>query len=185
MGRKGTIAKLPPAIKAECDRLIRDGRATIDEIVDHLRTLGADVPRSTLGDYKKRMEERLARYREAQEVAGVWVAQLGEQPDSQTGQLLAELLKSVAFRTLADMQEQEAGAEPEELMLLAKALKDMAGAQKTDLEFRQKLRAAFRAEMQDRARATEEEIAQVAKSAGLTEDAAARIREIVLGVVSG
>lgn len=184
MGRKGTIAKLPPEIKAECDRLIREGRATIDEIVAHLRTLGAEVPRSTLGDYKKRMEERLRRYREAQEVAGVWVAQLGEQPDSQTGQLLAELLKTIAFRTLADMQDQEAGAEPEDLMLLAKALKDMAGAQKTDLEFRTKLRSAFMAEMEAKAREAEEEVAKVAKSAGLTEEAEARIREIVLGVVS-
>lgn len=184
MGRRGTIAKLPPEIKAECDRLIREGRATIDEIVAHLRQLGAVVPRSTLGDYKKRMEERLRRYREAQEVAGVWVAQLGEQPDSQTGQLLAELLKTVAFRTLADMQEQEAGADPAELMLLAKALKDMAGAQKTDLEFRTKLRAAWQRELEERAKAAEAEVKEVARSAGLTAEAEARIREIVLGVVS-
>ena len=183
MARKSAIAKLPPQIQAEVDRLIRGGRATIDDIVAHLRQMDVDVSRSSVGRYKQTMEQRLARYREAQEVAGKWVASLGEQPDSQTGQLLAELLKTVAFRTLADMQDQEHGAEPEELMLLARSLKDMAAAQKTDMEFRKQLRAAFQAEMAERARAAEEELKEVARSAGLTADAEKRIREIVLGVV--
>lgn len=184
MGRKSRIAQLEPAVKAECDRLIREGRATIDQIVAHLRGLGVELPRSTVGDYKKRLEGQLARYLEAQEIAGVWVAKLGEQPESQTGQLLAEMLKSLAFRSLAQMHErEEAGAEPQELMLLARALKDVAGAQKTDLDYRQRVRAEFRAEMAERAKAAEAEVAEVARGAGLTEDAAARLREIVLGVV--
>lgn len=183
MGRKSTIALLDPKIKAECDRLIREGKATIDEIVAHLRGLGADVPRSTLGDYKKRMEAQLRRYREAQEVAGAWVGQLGAQPDSQLGQLLAELLKTVAFQTLAHMNDGEAGAQPMDIMLVAKALNDLARAQKTDHEYREKLRAAWQAELQARASQAEAEVKKVAESAGLSEEAAARIREIVLGVV--
>jgi hypothetical protein len=183
MGRQSRIAKLDPAIKGEVDRLIREGRHTIDQIVAHLRELGTELPRSTVGDYKKNMEKKLARYREAQEVAGVWVAQLGQQSDSHTGQLLAELLKTVAFRTLADMQDQDSGTEAGDLMLLAKALDHMARAQKTDQEFRERVRAAYRAELEERAKAAQEEVAEVARSAGLTEEAATRMREIVLGVV--
>jgi len=183
MARKSRISQLDPAIKAVIDQLIREGRHTIDEIVAHLQELGAPIARSTVGTYKKRMEAQLAKYREAQEVAGVWIAQLGQQADSHTGQLLAELLKTVAFRTLADLQDQDKGTEPGDLMLLAKALDHMARAQKTDHEFREKVRAAYRAELEARARAAQEEVAAVARSAGLSEEAAARLREIVLGVV--
>jgi hypothetical protein len=183
MGRKSSIDQLPPELREVLDRLIREKRHTLDTIVAHLQALGGDVKRTAVGDYRQRMEKRLARYRDAQEVAGVWVAELGQQPESKTGQLLAELLKTVAFRTLAEMQEQEAGAEPEELMLLAKTLKDVATSQKTDLDFRQRVRAEYQAEVRARAEAAATEAKQVAAREGLTDEAAARIREIVLGVV--
>ena len=183
MGRKSNISKLPKDVRELLDAAIGDGRLTIDELRTYLQSLGIEIPRSTLGDYKKRMESKLEKMREAREVAGVWVAQMGEQKDSKTGQLLAELLQTVAFRTLADMQEDDSGTEPMDLMLLANALKDMAGAQKTDQEYREKLRAAWRAEAEERAKVANEEVTKVARSAGLTEDAATKIRELVLGVV--
>lgn len=183
MPPKSSISKLPPALRAELDRLIRDGRYTLDQIVAHLQELGGEVKRTAVGDYKKKMEDTFARYREAQEVAGVWMKPLGEQADSQFGQLLAELFKTLAFRTLADMQGNEAGAEPEQLMLLARSLKDIAGAQKADAEYRDKLRAQWQKEMAERAMAAEAEVAKVAKRAGLTAEAAAEIRQHVLGIV--
>jgi hypothetical protein len=113
----------------------------------------------------------------------VWVAEIGQQPDSRMGQLLAEMLKTIAFRTLGELNSQDAGAEPAEMMLIAKTLKDVATAQKTDLDYRQRIRAEVQAEMQKRAEAAATEVRQVARSEGLTEEAAARIREVVLGVL--
>ena len=179
MGRRSRIAQ-DPQIKEEVDRLIRDG-ATIDDIVDHLRALGRPIPRSTVGDYKQRAEAQFARYREAQEVAGVWARQIGEQPDSAMGELLAEMLKTLAFQTLGDMQGQT--AEAGDLMLLSKTLDHLASAQKKDQEYRQKVRAAYLAELQQKAQAAAAEATQEAKDAGLTEEAAANIRRIVMGVV--
>ncbi|HEY0155468.1 MAG TPA: phage protein Gp27 family protein [Longimicrobium sp.] len=184
MGRKGTIEQLPPAIRQECDRLIRDGGVTIDAIVAALRELGATVPRATVGNYKKRMDERLSRYKAAQEVAGVWVRGIGEQPDSQMGQLLAELLKTLAFQTLS-----EAGVEggepasPMDLMLLGKSLDHIAGAEKKILDVRRALHAEWKAAAQARAEVAAAEVKEVARQAGLTDAAAAKIRELVLGVV--
>lgn len=183
MGRKGTIVKLPPPIKEEIDRLIREGRVTIDQIVEHLGTLGVSVPRSTVGEYRKRMEERLARYRDAQEVAGVWVSRLGEQQDSQTGQLIAELLKVVAFQTLSETGGPAGNVEPMDLMLLAKAVDHMASADKKTYDVRRAMHAAWKAEAQARADANAEELKEVAKREGLSDEAAARMRELVLGVV--
>lgn len=183
MPPRSSIARLPPEIRAELDRLIRERRHTIDEIVVHLRQLGGEVKRTAVGDYKKRMEASLARYREAQEVAGVFIPQLGINPDSQMGQLLAELLKTVAFRTLADMQQRDDGAEPMEIMLLSKALSELARAQKTDQEFREKVRAEYRRELEEKAKQAEAAVAKVARRAGLTGEAAAEIRRHVLGIV--
>jgi hypothetical protein len=187
MGRTSSIDKLDPKLKAECLRLIREGGHTVDELLAHLQAMGAPIKRTALADYKKRMESSLAKVREAQEVAGVWVKDLGEDPESKTGQLIVELLKTVAFRTLADMQDQERGAEAEELMLLARSVKDMMGAQKVDLEFRTKLREQWRKELAERAAAAAEQAVETAKasvgSQGLTEEAADRIRELVLGIV--
>jgi hypothetical protein len=184
MANKSKIAKLPPQIREECDRLIRDGQATIDQIVATLRGMGAQVSRTSVGDYKKKMDTSLARYKEAQEVAGVWLGDLKDQQNSKTGQLLAELLKTVAFRTLADMQGQDAGAEPQDLMLLARAIKDMAGAQKADLEFKAKLRSEWKVEMEERATAAADQVTKETRAAGLSEDVEANIRRIVMGVVS-
>lgn len=186
MGRKGRIARLEPDIKEVIDRLIREGRATIDEIRAHLEQLGVEMPRSTLGDYRKRMTDRLQKFREAQEIAGVWAHKLADQPDSPTGQLVAEILKTIAFQTLAEMSEADAPEEratPKDLMMLAQTLNHVAGAQRKDLDYRTKIEADHKARLEAKAREAEAEVAAVAKSAGLTDEAADQIRRIVLGVV--
>ena len=53
MPPKSTIIRLPPEIRAEVDRLIREGAATTDEIVAALRELGAETSRSAVGRYAK------------------------------------------------------------------------------------------------------------------------------------
>lgn len=187
MGRRSRIARLEPEIKEVVDRLIREGRATIDEIKAHLEQLGVEIPRSTLGDYRRKMTERLQKFREAQEIAGVWAQKLGEQPDSPTGQLVAEILKTVTFQTLAEMSEADSAedrATPKDLMLLAQTLNHVTGAQRKDLDYRLKIEADNQARLAAKAKEAEAEVAAVVRSAGLSDEAAERIRQIVLGVVS-
>lgn len=187
MGRQSTIAKLPPDVRAKLEQMVRDGSHTIDEIVAEVQGMGGEVKRTAVGDFKKKMEASLARVREARDVAGVWVKNLGEEEDSKGGQLLMQLLHTIAFQTLADLGGQQDGAEPMDIMLLSKAIKDLAGAQKTDLEFRTKLREQFKREMAERAAAAAEEAVKIAKAgvsqAGLSETAAAELREKILGIV--
>jgi hypothetical protein len=184
MARQSTITKLAPALRAECDRLIREGGYTVDDLLAHLQQLGAPIKRTALAEYKKRTEMNFAKYREAQEVAGQWVKDLGDSPDSKTGQLLAQLLQTVAFRSLVDLQAQEEGSEAKDIAMLARALKDISGAQKTDFEHRLKLRAQWKAELAERAAETATAVEKSAKSNGLSDVDAARLREMVLGVVS-
>lgn len=183
-GIKGRIKQLPADIKAEVDRLIRDG-STIDRIVAHLRTMGADVSRSAVGRYKKTFEEKLARYREAQEVAAVWVAKLGENPAGDVGRLIAEMLKTVAFQTLSDMGDEDAAADPKDIMMLARAISDLEKAGKVNLDRELQIRA----EAEKRARAEAAKAldkaaaeAEAAGERGLSAERLAQLRRDFLGV---
>ncbi len=137
MARKSSIAKLDPRLREAVDGLIRDGRCTLDDILLHLAQLNggeAPVSRSALGRYAQRATEQMVRYREAQEVAKVWVDKFESEPNGDVARLLPEMLRSVAFQTLGSMSEREAAADAEEVMLLAKAMKDLASADKLTVE---------------------------------------------------
>lgn len=176
MGRKSSISRLPPELLDQLHEGIRSGQYTIDELVEQLQARGADVKRSAVGRYKKQMQERLGKYRDAQEVARVWVRKFGEQPDSQTGQLLAEMLKSIAFFQLAN-QDPDEGADPGHIALLARAFKDLSAAQRSDFDYRQRLDAAWRQKLEERTEAAEKAV----RKAGVTPEGVARMREILLG----
>jgi hypothetical protein len=130
MARKSSIKELDPRIREAVDQAIREGRATIDDIVALIAQLGGEVSRSAVGRYKQRAENQMQKYREAQEVAKVWIGKLQADPEGDIGRLLAEMLRTVAFQSIGDME----AASPMDMMLLAKALKDMAGADKLTAE---------------------------------------------------
>lgn len=86
------------------------------------------------------------------------------------------------MKTLINRQD-DGDTEAADLSLLARTLKDLSSAQKTDLEFRTRLRDQWRAEMAERTAAAATEVKANAKSKGLSDEDAERMRQIVLGVV--
>ena len=42
MGRKSTLRRLPPEIQTEINRILSEGRLTLDELLEHLRGLGVE-----------------------------------------------------------------------------------------------------------------------------------------------
>ncbi len=154
MARPSSIARLPKELADVCHRLIREGK-TIHEITDKLNELEADVSKSAVGRYVKSAREQMQRYREAQEVAGRWVAELGENSKGDVATLCQQMLTGIAFTTLDQVAQQqlEVGdgdgkpAKPlkaMDLMLFAKALESIESGSKRALERREKIeRAAF------------------------------------------
>jgi hypothetical protein len=143
------------------------------------RTSGAELARSA-----RRLKDSLERYREAQDIAGSWMAELARNPETDLGRLLAEMLKVVAFHTLATLgSAEEQGATPMALSLLARAIKDLEGAAKVEVERKER-------ERQIRERVAEELAAKAAvagramRRAGVSDET---IREIdaLLGVTRG
>lgn len=182
MGARSSINRLPKNLADLCHRLIREGR-TIHEITDKLNELDAVVSKSAVGRYVKSAREQMQRYREAQEVAGQWVAQLGENPKGDVGSLLAEMLKTVAFQSLAEMGDAQGedvaegvtAPKPMDIMLLAKAIKDLESTSKGNIERREKIE---RAVLQRQTKAAE----LTAREQGMTDDQWAAIRAKFLGL---
>lgn len=171
MGRKSAIKQLDPAIREAADAAIREGRATIEEITALINSMGGAVSKSAVGRYKQQAEAQMARYREAQEVAKVWIGKLQADPEGDVGRLLAEMLRTTAFQTLGDI---EAGS-PQDVMFLAKALKDLASADKLTAD---RILLVRREAAKDAA----EKVSSVGKAKGLSAETVAELRKEILGV---
>lgn len=171
MARKSSIKTMDPRIREAVDAAIRDGRATIDEIVSIVRSLGGEASRSAVGRYKQRAEEQMQKYREAQEMAKVWIGQLQQNPDGDVGMLLSEMLKAVAFQSMGDID----AASPQDLMFLGKTLQSIAGTDKLTADRIIKVR-------QEMAKEAADKVSAVGKSKGLSAETVAELRKEILGV---
>lgn len=177
MARKSAISQLDPRIRDAVDSAIREGRATIEEILERVRAMGGQASRSSLGRYKKSAEEQMAKYREAQEVAKVWIARLEADPQGDVGRLLPEMLRAVAFQQLANMDGDE--VDSKEIGVLARAIKDASSATKATVEaerLRRKIRDAAA-----KVQAVETEVREGKRT--LDADTLKRIREEIYGIV--
>lgn len=179
MPQKSKLTQLDPRIRGAVDDAIREGRASIDEIVLMIRAMGGEASRSSVGRYVKSASTQLKRYREAQEIAKAWVGRLNAQPEDDVGRMLAEMFKTLAMQTMAQLGDEEAEAPPQpmELMLLAKSLDHLTRSQKTTVDRAVKIREALGAKL--------DQLEGEAKSGGgLDVKTIQRIREEVYGIAS-
>jgi hypothetical protein len=176
MPRRSSVARLDPRIREAVDAAIRDGRATIDELVELIQSHGAAVSRSAVGRYRKTFEDSLRRYREAQEVAGRWVEQFRADPDGDVGRLLAEMLKTLAFTSLAERE----SADARDLHYLARAVRDLASADQA----KQRMEAELRERTKARAEAAVAALEREDGDRRLPPEVLARVREQIYGIVA-
>lgn len=177
MARRSSVEQLPAELLDELNAQIRDGRLTIDDLTAFLQARGAEVSRSAVGRHVQKYEHQLQRYREAQNVAGVWVQELGHNPDDKLGRLLGEMLKTVAFQTLAQMGEDgDEQPSPADLSFIARTIKDLQAAQKGAIENEQKIRAQVAKQLQ----AVEAEAAKAGER-GIGKERLEQLRREIMG----
>lgn len=176
MARKSSIHDLDDVIIGEVDKAITEGRATIDEIVELIQDMGGEASRSAVGRYRKNAVDQMRKWQEAREVSKTWIDRLEQDPSGDVGRLISEMLKTVAFQTVGTMVDGE-NVDADQIMLLAKALKDMAGADKLSSERINRIRKEVAAEA---AKVVEEATA----AAGMDVDQAKFWRAKVLGIAT-
>jgi DNA-directed RNA polymerase specialized sigma54-like protein len=176
--KPSSIRKLPKQIRETVDAAIREGRASIDDIVDMIKGMGADVSRSAVGRYRKKAEEQFQEFREAQEMAKVWATKATEEPEGDVGILVGQLLRVVALQTVEAMHvakgdEECKPAKPMDVMLLAKGLEHLTKSDATRFALIVKIREQTLIDAAKAASAS-------AKKAGLTGDVIRQIEEEIL-----
>lgn len=182
MGRKSTLRRLPPEIQAEINRILSEGRLTLDELLEHLRGIGVEgVSRSALGRQKQKIDKVAAKLRQSREITSALVKELGEDTTAgEQGRLLVETLRGMVYDHLQERIDQGEPADPKNLMALARTLKDMAQATRMSQDYELKLREEARKEAEKKMEEATRKAA--AESAGLTpEEALERMKAIYRG----
>lgn len=179
MAPKSSIEQ-DPRIKAAADEAIRQG-ATIDQILEALERLGADVSRSAVGRYAYKARATMAKLREVKEIAGVWADKFGSEPEGDVAQLLGQVLHALAYQQASLMMNEAPGGEgaagPREVMFLAGALKDIASANKLNADRILKIR-------KETAEKAAKAVEKVAKQGGMNADTVAKLRAAVIGTAA-
>lgn len=174
MGRKSSITQLPPEIREAVDRAIRENRASADQIVAIVNGMGENVSASAVTRYARSARAQMERFAQASEMAKVWVGKWGEDPNSDVGRLVSEMLRTVAWQQAGELGD-GADGRANETMQLARAIKDLASADKLTVEREARVKKDMKEQAADRA-------VQSAKKAGLSAEAAAEIRRDILGL---
>lgn len=188
MAAKSSIKTLPKPILAEVNRLLTDELATIDEVVAHLEELGHRRSRSAVGRYKQDIDKVAEKLRRSREIAGALVKEIGPAAaEGKTGRLLVEVLQSIAFDHLMHQADSDAPGTPmesQDFFFLAKALKEMASAQKIEVDRELTIRKEVAKELLGK---VEEAAAEASESGepGLSAERLAQLREDFLGVKPG
>lgn len=190
MGRKSSIDRLSPSVKAHIERRLAEGRMTLDELIGELRHTFPDeaaegeLPsRTAVHRYGQKLERRLSAIRASTEAAKIIQAQAGDDKDARSEALTA-LIQTELFEAILDMQEAtddeiDAG---DRVGMLSAAAKNIATLTRSSVNLKQ-----FQAKIEDdtRKRLLEEQRAKLdalGSKGGVTEDTKRAIRE-ALGIV--
>lgn len=176
MGNTSSLETLPEEVKEAYFSLIRKGR-TINDICAWLADMGEERSRSAVGRHVKNAKAQMEKYKQAQAVAKTWIGKLEEDPEGDVGRLISEMLRVVAFQQLSDMGEDggETVATPMDIMFIAKAIKEVASADKISAD------RIFRIRQEVKKEAVKA-VEKVAKKGGISKETVEQARREILGI---
>lgn len=187
MARKSTVSRLPAEVKTYIEAMLATGAQTLDELISDLRdrfpaeAKAGELPsRSALHRYGSKLDRRLSAIRASTEAAKLIQAQAGDDQDARSEALTAlvqtELFEAILMLQEADDAENDPG---ERVGMLSAAAKNIATLTRSSIGLK-----TFQAQARARAKAAAETVDKIAKSGGLSGDAAEQIRREILGIAA-
>lgn len=190
MGRKSSIVRLPPEIKAYIEGMLARGTQTLQELAEDLRerfpaeaSTGALPSRSALQRYGSKLDRRLAAIKASTEAAKLIQAQAGDDKDARSEALTA-LVQTELFEAILCLQEAD---DPEidpadRVVMLSSAAKNIATLTRSSVNLKQ-----FQAKVEEdtRRRLLEEQrvkLDALGSKGGVTEETKQAIRA-ALGII--
>lgn len=163
--RKSNITRLPAEQREYIERLLREDRLTLTEMLASIRTKfpTAEVSRSGLHRYQQPLRELTERMREIDAAARVVVEELGENPDDRAGALLCQSITTLATNAALRAQTDDETS-IEDVRKLARASKDVIAARSMSLKERQAVETAAREKLM---REQKERLTELGKSGAI------------------
>lgn len=187
MPKPSTIDLLPLEIKEQLQAWLQDPRITQLEATERanqlleLAGLPERVTKSSVNRYAMRMEEVGAKIRQSREIAQMYIAQVGAAPQGQTGLLINEMLRTMAFDLTLKIQDAELN-DPETLAATIDQVKALALAvQRLEQSASINVKREADIRQQERQRAAEQ-VEKIAKKGGLSGTTVQEIRRQILGI---
>lgn len=145
MPRKPKITRMPPEVRAYIERLLREDRLTLDEMIAELagKFPNQTPSRSTLHRYQSAQKKVTERIRAQDTAARAIVSELGENPDEKSGQMLVQVVTALATDVALRATESDETS-IDEVRKLARAVKETVSARATSLKERQAIEQAAR-----------------------------------------
>ena len=197
MGRKSSIDRLDPQIKAYIQAMLASGSQTLDELIADLQArypvaaTAGDLPsRSAVGRYGQKLERRLSAIRASTEAAKIIQQHAGDNKDARSEALTA-MVQTELFEAILALQEaDEVGKDGEKVdpgervALLSKAAKNIATLTRSSInlkEFQAKVEEATRKKLLAEQEAN---LQEVAKAQGMDEAQVDFWRRKFLGIAT-
>jgi hypothetical protein len=183
MTRPSSIDRLEAPLREEIGRLRIDKGYTIDQILAHLKTMEVVVSRSAMGRHIQKLETIGARLKESRAVAEALVQRFGEKTDDKLARLNVEMMHGIVMDVISKADEAGTGAllDPEQVMFMARALRELAAASKTDTD-RMMNAAKLKASQETAAKAAAAVETAAKTQKGLSKETVEAIKHAVLGV---
>lgn len=179
------LDKLAEQAREQLIALLRDGWS-IDDITEVAQELaaaeGMTVARASVGRWVQHHSKTMQTFQKAQGIAKVWVDRIEAEPDGDVARLLPQMLSAVAYQTIDSMGESDKKTKVSDVMLMAKAIKDISGTMMSQAQLELKMR-----EVRDQARLkalddAAKVVGETARAQGMDETQVDFWRRKVLGV---
>jgi len=181
MAKKSKIKRMPAEVRALIERLLREDRLSLDEMIAEVKAQFPDAEppsRSGLHRYKEGFDQLTERMRSIETMANALVGELGEDAGEKAGALLAQSITTLAANAALQAHANDETS-VEDVRKLARAAKDVLQARRISLTERRELEKAAEERLLKEQRAR---LDGVVKRRGMSADTADQIKREILGV---
>ena len=176
MPQRSAVTQLPDEVREDLDRrLIKSGFANYQGLADWLTEQGYEISKSSIHRYGKQFEERLSAIKIATEQAKAIASVAGDEEGAMNDALI-RLVQERAFDVLVNLQNDN----PDDFAKIFPKLGLMV-ARLGRASVQQK---KWQTEVRGKAEKAADEITDIVKSGGLSDEKAKEIRKKILGVAA-
>lgn len=181
MGRQSSITALPEDVRRWLERALSEQNFSGYEALEAMmRDKGYSISKSAIHRYGQKIERRMAAIKASTEAAKLLTEAAGDDQDARSEAVIA-LVQTEMFDSIIAIQE----ADDEELTaadrlgLMSKAAKNIATLARASIAQKQ-----FKTQVQAKAAEVADKAARLASKGGMSPDAAAEIRKMILGIAA-